>query len=126
MTEAPKERRYRLCRRRSGQRVGILVGAVFLVGCGGSEPRLARTDAQPLIALTARIAHEGACAQARDIAGVRAQALRLVNEGRVPARLQEPFLSGVNALGEQAPACVPAVTPAPTGPPPKPGKGHEQ
>jgi len=102
-------------------RVVILVGAVFLVGCGGSEPRLAQTDAQPLIALTAQIAHEGACAQARDITAVRARALRLVNEGRVPARLQEPFLSGVNALGEQAPACVPAVTPTPPGK----GNGHE-
>jgi hypothetical protein len=101
-------------------RLAVLVGAVFLVGCGGSEPRLARTDAQPLVALTTRIAHEGACAQARDIAAVRARALRLVNEGRVPAKLQEPFLSGVNALGEQAPACVPKVTPAP----PEHGKGH--
>jgi hypothetical protein len=103
-------------------RAALLVGAVFLVGCGGSEPRLARTDAQPLIALTTRIAHEGACAQARDIAAVRARALRLVNEGRVPAKLQEPFLSGVNALGEQTPACVPAVTPTP--PAPQHRKGH--
>jgi hypothetical protein len=103
-------------------RVALLAGAVFLVGCGSSEPRLARTDAQPLIALTTRIAHEGACAQARDIAAVRARVLRLVNEGRVPAKLQEPFLSGANALGEQAPACVPAVTPTPAVP--EDGKGH--
>jgi hypothetical protein len=101
-------------------RIAILVGAVFLVGCGSSEPRLAQTDAQPLIALTTRIAHEGACAQARDIAEVKRQALRLVNQGRVPAKLQEPFISGVNALGEQTPACVPTVTPTP----PQHGKGH--
>jgi hypothetical protein len=101
-------------------RLAVLVGAVFLVGCGGSEPRLARTDVQPLVALTTRIAHEGACAQARDIAAVRARALRLVNESRVPAKLQEPFLAGVNALGEQAPACVPKVTPTP----PEHGRGH--
>jgi hypothetical protein len=101
-------------------RLAVLVGAVFLVGCGGSAPRLARSDVQPLVALTTRIAHEGACAQARDIAAVQARALRLVNESRVPAKLEEPFLSGVNALGEQAPACVPQVTPAA----PEHGKGH--
>jgi hypothetical protein len=104
-------------------RVAVLASAVFLVGCGSLEPRLARTDVQPLIALTARIAHEGACAQARDIAAVKASAVRLVNQGRVPAKLQEPLLSGVNALGEQTPACVPAVTPAPASPR-EHGKGH--
>jgi len=112
-------------------RFALLVGAVFLVGCGSSAPRLARPDVQPLLALTTRIAHEGACAQKRDIAAMRAQALRLVNEGRVPAKLQEPFLSGVNALVEQTPACVPAVTPTS---PVKPedgkkhgkGKGHDK
>ena len=101
-------------------RFALLVGAVFLVGCGSSEQRLARADAQPLIALATRIAHEGACAQARDIAALQAQSLRLVNEGRVPAKLQEPFLSGVNALGEQKPACVPKVSPTPA----ERAKGH--
>lgn len=101
-------------------RVALLVGAVFLVGCGSSEPRLARTDAQPLIALARRIAHEGACAQVRDIVALQKQSLRLVNAGRVPAKLQEPFLSGVNALGEQKPACVPKVSPTP----PEDGKDH--
>ena len=105
-------------------RVAVLVGAVFLVGCGGSEPRLAHSDAQPLIALTTRIAQERDCAQARDIAALRTRALRLVNQGRVPAALQEPFLSGVNALGEQTPACVPKVTPTPHASPPTHGKGH--
>jgi hypothetical protein len=88
-------------------RIAVLVGAVLLVGCGSAEPRLARIDAQPVIGLTRRIAHEGACAQARDIAAVQRRALGLINQGRVPAKLQEPFLSGVNALGEQKPACVP-------------------
>ena len=101
-------------------RVALLVGAVFLAGCGSSEPRLAHPDAQPLIALATRIAHEGACAQARDIAALQAQSLRLVNEGRVPAKLQEPFLSGVNALNEQKPTCVPKVSPTP----PQDGKHH--
>jgi hypothetical protein len=112
-------------------RVAVLALVVLLVGCGSSEPRLAGSDARPLIALTARIAHEGACAQARDIAAVRARAVRLVNQGRVPAKLQEPFLSGVNALGEQTPACVPPVTPVPAAPPEKDkrhghGKGHDK
>jgi hypothetical protein len=105
-------------------RVAVLVGAVFMVGCGSSEPRLAHSDAQPLIALTTRIAHERACAQARDIAALRTQALKLVNQGRVPAKLQEPFLSGVNALGAQTPACVPKVRPTPPAPPAH-GKGHK-
>jgi hypothetical protein len=101
-----------------------VAAAAVLAGCGGAEPRLTRTDAVPLITLTTRIAQEGACAQARDIAALRTRAVRLFNQRRVPARLQEPFLSGVNALAEQSPACVPTVTPAPTSPPPKPGKGR--
>jgi hypothetical protein len=103
-------------------RAVALVLAAFLVGCGSSQPRLDRTDVRPLLALTSRIADEGACAQARDIAEVRSLAVRLVNRGRVPETLQEPFLSGVNALGEQTPACVPAVAPSPTQP--EHGKGH--
>jgi hypothetical protein len=106
-------------------RVVLLVLAALLVGCGGSEPRLERSDVRPLIALTSRIAGEGSCAQVRDIAAVRRLAVRLANQGRVPAKLQEPFLSGVNALGEQTPACVPAVTPSPPeSQPPEHGKGH--
>jgi hypothetical protein len=100
-----------------------LAAAAVVGGCGGSEPHLRRADVQPLVALTSRIAHEGACAQARDIAAVRTRALALVNRGRVPATLQEPFLSGVNALGAQAPACVPTVKPEPTAPPPRHDKG---
>ena len=88
-------------------RAAALLGAVFLVGCGSGEQRLARTDVRPLLALTTRVAHEGACAQARDIAAVQRQALRLVNQGRVPAELQEPFFSGVNELGERTPTCAP-------------------
>jgi hypothetical protein len=107
-------------------RLAILAvaAAVVIAGCGGSKPRLARTDARSLIALTDRIAREGACAQARDIAALRARSLQLINQRRIPAELQEPFLSGVNALGAQTPACVPTVTPAPTSPSPKPGKRH--
>ena len=105
--------------------VASLAAVVVVGGCGGSDPHLRRTDVQPLVALTSRIAHEGACAQARDIATVRTRALRLVNEGRVPAKLQESFLSGVNALGAQAPTCVPTVKPEPAAPARHHGKGKE-
>jgi hypothetical protein len=102
-----------------------------LVGCGGrAEPRLDRADAARLIALAHRIAGEGACAQAHDIPRLQARATALVNAHRVPASLQEPLMSGVGALGEQTPMCLPAVTTqttTPKAPPPKPhGKhGHE-
>jgi hypothetical protein len=87
--------------------------AALLAGCGGSDgPHLARADAAPLISLSHRIAREGACAQARDIRTLQRRAVGLVNRRRVPAALQETFLSGVNALADQAPACVPAVPPA--------------
>jgi hypothetical protein len=42
-----------------------------------------------------------------------------VRAHRVPAALLEPFSSGVNALAEQTPPCLPAV-PAATPPPPPP------
>jgi hypothetical protein len=58
-----------------------------------------------LIALTDRIVHEGACAQARDIAALRARAIALVNARRVPDALQEPLMSGVSALAAEEPAC---------------------
>jgi hypothetical protein len=86
------------------------VAAALLAGCGGSNgPHLARADVAPLINLSHRIASEGACAQARDIHALQRSALRLVNERRVPRDLQETFLSGVNELVAQTPACVPVV-----------------
>ena len=98
--------------------------AVVLAGCGGDpQPKLAQADAAQLTALTDRIAREGACAQARDIAGVSARAVQLVNRGRVPAELQEPLLAGVNALAAQSPPCVQTV---PTTVPLLPAKpGHQ-
>ncbi|HEX3808041.1 MAG TPA: hypothetical protein VHV52_14815 [Gaiellaceae bacterium] len=99
----------------------IPVTLVVLVaaGCGSTAPpRLQHADATRLIALTHKIAGEGACAQNRDIPTLRSQAFALVNAHRVPAALQEPLLSGVQALGAEAPVCLPSVpvstTPAPT------------
>ena len=97
--------------------------AGLLAGCGGRTPRLERSDAAPLVALAHRVPGEAACAQARDIRTLRRRAIALVNAGRVPAELQEPLMSGVAALAEQTPVClpkVPASSPSPQ-PPPAPG-----
>lgn len=112
----------------------IIAAAAVLAaaGCGGSPPRLARTDAAPLIALADRIALEAPCAQKRDLAAVRAHAIALVNRQAVPSELQEPLLAAANDLASRSPACVlapPPVaarpTPAPPGEkPPHPGHGH--
>jgi hypothetical protein len=100
---------------------------VLLAGCGGGGgPHLARQDAAPLITLAAKISREGACAQARDIRTLRSRATALINAHRVPATLQEPLSSGVNALIE--PVCLPAI-PSDTTPTitivPSHGKAHK-
>jgi hypothetical protein len=101
----------------------VLAGAA---GCGGSgAPRLQHADAARLTALAHRIAGEGACGQARDIPRLEAEAIAVVNAGRVPAELQEPLMSAVGALREQTPVCLAAVTPsAPAPPPRRHGHGH--
>jgi hypothetical protein len=94
------------------RRLALLVVLGLVAGCGGaSAPHLTRTDAQPLIDLSTRIAREGACAQQRDIARLSARARRLVNAHRVPASLEERLMSGVNALVADAPTCVHAPAP---------------
>ena len=110
--------------------------ALLLAGCGGSgTPKLDRSDAAGLIALAHRVASEDACGQARDIPLLRRRAIALVNAGRVPDELQEPLMSGVAALAEQTPVCLPKVTasspapPPPTSPAPPSApnrKGHER
>ena len=82
-------------------------------------PRLAQADAAPLAALAGRIAIEPSCAQARDIRTLHRRAIAFVNERRVPAALQEPFLSGFAALAEESPRCEPGAParPLPPGPP---------
>jgi hypothetical protein len=84
---------------------------------------MARQDAAPLIALADKITREGACAQARDIRALTALRIKLVNAHKIPARLQEPLSSGVNALVAQTPPCLPAIPaatiePAPPAPVP--------
>lgn len=89
----------------------LAAAAVLLAGCGGGGPHMARQDAAPLITLADKISREGACAQARDIRGLRARTTTLINAHRVPAALQEPLSSGVNALVVQTPPCLPAIPP---------------
>jgi len=102
--------------------IPIAVLAVAAAGCGGHDPRLARTDVAPLIVLSHRIAQEGPCAQKRDLAAVRARAIALVNRDAIPSDLQEPLVAGVNDLANRTPKCVPPppVTPPPEQPPPTP------
>jgi hypothetical protein len=105
----------------------LTAAALVLAGCGSDQPHLQQADAAPLLALTRAIPREGACAQARDIRRVQARAIALVNAHRVPAALQGPFTSGVNALTEQAPMCLPSVpVSTPPAPPysPRHGPGH--
>jgi outer membrane biosynthesis protein TonB len=106
--------------------------AASLTACNGGSaktPALRRADARPLMTLAARIQHEGACAQRKDIARLQQQTRALVNTRRVPSDLQEPLMSGVNALAADSPPCIPVVpvqtttaSPPPTPTPPPPHK----
>lgn len=101
--------------------VSLTVSSALAAGCGSAgSPKLEHADGVALISLAHRIAGEGSCAQARDIPRLRARAIALVNAGKVPADLQEPFISAVGALGAQAPLCLPTVTTAPRTPTPEP------
>lgn len=109
----------------------LLVSLTACSACGtqkAAPPALSRADAQPLAALAQQIAAEGPCAQRRDIARLQRQAISLVDSRRVPAELQDPLISGVNALAAETPVCLPSV-PVTTTPPPGPpghGKGHDK
>jgi hypothetical protein len=48
---------------------------------------------------------------------LQAHTTALVDAHRVPARLQETLLGGVNQLAAQAPVCIPRVAPVATTPP---------
>jgi hypothetical protein len=91
------------------RRASLVAAAAFLlVGCGGDHaPRLARSDAAPLIALAQRVEKERGCGQRRDIQTLQSRAIALINRHRVPDALQEPFLSHVNALASVPTACNP-------------------
>ncbi len=78
--------------------VSLTVCSAFLAGCG-SGPKLEHADGAALRALAHRIAGEGAAGRARDIPKLRRRAIGLINAKRIPAKLQEPLLGKVNAVG---------------------------
>jgi hypothetical protein len=91
-----------------------VVAVAALAGCGGGDsarnhvPKLARADASRLASLADRIearVARGDCGARTTMARLQAEALRLVRVGRVPSRLQEPFLSGVNDLTTRRVPC---------------------
>jgi len=94
--------------RRRSLAVSLTVCSALVAGCGSSAgPNLEHADGASLIVLAHRIATEGAPGQAQDIPRLRDRTIALINAGKVPAKLQEPLLSQVNAIGSQ-----PALTPA--------------
>jgi hypothetical protein len=125
-------------------RLASLTALVVLAvaGCGGSarpEPTASRglppALAQQWAAQASTIANTAAHGQ-----GCRAQQLAstlrdeiIAQKGRVPARLQRPLVTGVNALADRItctpqPVAVQSKTPKPAKPPPKPhgpGPGHD-
>jgi hypothetical protein len=99
---------------------GFLVAAALLLsGCGDEGPHMSRLDATSLITVVRRIPGEAACAQTRDIRLLQRRAVALVNARRVPPRLQESLMSGVNALTEVAPVCIAPVQAAAPSPAPR-------
>ena len=101
--------------------------SALLAGCGSNAPRLAESDAAPLVTLSHRIAGEGACAQARDIRTLQRDAARLVSAHHVPSALRADLARGVSALAARTPLCLPAAPPVsviPPSPPPAHGHGH--
>jgi hypothetical protein len=82
--------------------VSLTVCSALAAGCGSNGgAKLGHADGAALIALAHRIAIEDEEARARDIPRLRDRTIALVNAGKVPARLQEPLLSMVNALGSK-------------------------
>jgi hypothetical protein len=98
--------------RRSPRRslaVSLTVFSALVAGCGSNNgPKLERGDGAALIALAHRIAGEGARGRSRDIPRLRNRAIDLINARKVPAELQEPLLSMVNAVGV-APGAAPEL-----------------
>jgi hypothetical protein len=133
MTSRPRNQRSARPAFRALSLAVSLTACSALAGCGATRaahtPALTRADAAPIVSLARKISGEHPCAQRRDIRLLQQRALALVNEERVPANLQDPFLSGVNALAADTPPCVPPVpvqrTPVPADTPPHPHGHHE-
>ena len=86
--------------RRRSLIVSLTVCSALVAGCGSdNRPKLEHADGASLISLAHRIAGEGAAGRARDVPMLRDRTIALINARRVPANLQEPLLSMVNAVG---------------------------
>ena len=82
--------------------VSLTVCSALVAGCGSSAgPKLDHANGASLISLVHRIANEGADGRARDIPLLRDRTIGLINARKVPAKLQEPLLGMVNAVGVQ-------------------------
>ena len=79
--------------------VSLTVCSALVAGCGSSGPKLDHADGVALISLVHRIVDESAAERARDIPKLRDRTIALINARKVPAKLQEPLLSMVNAVG---------------------------
>ena len=87
-----------------------MLGWVLLAaGCGG-EPSLANPLATTLAAhadaAAAHLEREEFCAASEDADVLQRRTIAAINEGAVPAELQEDLLGSVNALAE-AVSCTP-------------------
>ena len=106
-------------------------------GCGGSSPPhpAAARGLPPALAQQWAAQASAIAAAAANNQGCRAQRLAstlrdeiIAQQGRVPARLQRPLVTGVNALADRItctpqPVTVQAKPPKPPPPPHKPGPG---
>jgi hypothetical protein len=79
--------------------VSLTVCSTLVAGCANDGPKLGHEDGASLIVLVHHIANEDAHGQAQDIPRLRERTIALINARKVPAKLQEPLLSLVNALG---------------------------
>jgi hypothetical protein len=82
------------------RRAAPLLAAALLAGCGSGG---AKTPAPPAPKLPHAVA-EQLLASLDDPAALLARTIRAVNAHRIPAALQEPLLSQVNALQADATA----------------------
>jgi hypothetical protein len=116
-------------------RSGLLTAssALVLAGCGGGDheapppppPKIPAGVAARLAAQADQVAAltPGTC-EARDAAArFRAQVIASIN--RIPARYQEPLMSGANSLAERLATCAAPPPPPPERPHGKGKKKHD-
>ncbi len=87
----------------------VLSCALLAAGCGG-EPSVGQPRAEALASradsAARHLEREEFCAGRRDAVALQRQTIEAINEGAVPAELQEELLGSVNALVEGV-SCTP-------------------